>query len=88
MGLQSETRKTALLHVIKANRCLCVVLLSLTVSLRSPTSMCGDVAGERVMRTTGAGLNNQGSLAKKRAGASVLSEAKQKAQQLLCFPVL
>lgn len=61
---------------------------SFTVCLHSPTSVCMHVPGERVMRTAGASLNNQGSLAAKRAGALTLPEVRGKAQQLQCFPVL
>lgn len=68
---------------------VCVLcFFSHTVYLRSPTSVCMNVPGERVMRTAGASLNNQGSLAEKRAGALTLPEARGKAQQLQCFPVL
>lgn len=68
----------ALLHSIKANSCVRATASS-SLSTRSKTrvlaSVCAGVPRERVMRTAGARLNNQGSVAEKRARASALHRA-------------
>lgn len=69
----------ALLHFIKANSCVRAsasfnVSTSAAVHSRKcvPASVCMSVPRERVMRTTGACLKNQGSLTEKRAKAPSL----------------
>lgn len=83
----------ALLHSIKANSCVRATASS-SLSTRSKTrvlaSVCAGVPRERVMRTAGARLNNQGSVAEKRARASALHRAgrgggRGEAVQLIIF---
>lgn len=88
MGYGPRESKQLCYTSLKATDVCVLCFFSLTVYLHSPTSVCMNVPRERVMRTAGASLNNQGSLAEKRAGALTLPEARGKAQQLQCFPVL
>lgn len=93
-AVRANYRKLALLQFIKANSCLrasASVPLSTSAAVRSrlcaPPSVSAVVPRERVMRTAGASLTKQGSLAEKRAGAPAFPGAWEKQNSFRRFPV-
>ncbi len=64
------------------------LLLHIRECVRLHLCVCVCAPRERVMRTAGARLNNQGSLAEKRAGAPTLPRAREKSRAAPVLPSL